>query len=131
MGKVKESVAVYDVEIPENRRLTIEVPREVPTGKTILTFTPASSTADAYKAVTTLRGLAKRMGSTLTVERFHEMQQEDLHIEEESKKVIPLLALRGSCKGIDTIDAYFTRKRADKAFEDGLVSDNPYKVQEK
>ena len=33
------------VEIPANRRLTIEVPREVPTGKTILTFTPAPETA--------------------------------------------------------------------------------------
>jgi len=33
------------VEIPANRKLTIEVPREVPTGKTILTFTPAPETA--------------------------------------------------------------------------------------
>ena len=31
------------VEIPASRRLTIDVPCEVPTGKTILTFTPASS----------------------------------------------------------------------------------------
>ena len=29
------------VEIPADRRLTIEVPREVPVGRTILTFTPA------------------------------------------------------------------------------------------
>jgi len=29
------------VEIPADRRLTIEVPREVPTGAVILTFTPA------------------------------------------------------------------------------------------
>ena len=28
------------VEIPADRRLTIEVPREVPAGRTILTFTP-------------------------------------------------------------------------------------------
>jgi hypothetical protein len=31
------------VEIPASRRLTIEVPREVPLGRTILTFTPARS----------------------------------------------------------------------------------------
>jgi hypothetical protein len=31
------------VEIPANRRLTIEVPHEIPTGRTILTFTPASA----------------------------------------------------------------------------------------
>ena len=29
------------VEIPVNRRITIDVPREVPTGPIILTFTPA------------------------------------------------------------------------------------------
>jgi hypothetical protein len=29
------------VEIPADRRLIIEVPRELPTGRTILTFTPA------------------------------------------------------------------------------------------
>jgi len=38
----------------------------------------------------------------------------------------PLLSLRGSCKGLDTMDAYFARKRADKAFEDGLTDVNPY-----
>ena len=30
------------VEIPDSRRLTIEVPREVPTGPVILSFSPAS-----------------------------------------------------------------------------------------
>jgi hypothetical protein len=30
------------VEIPVSRRLTIDVPREVPLGRTILTFTPAT-----------------------------------------------------------------------------------------
>jgi len=29
------------VEIPPDRRLIIDVPREIPTGKVILTFTPA------------------------------------------------------------------------------------------
>ena len=31
------------VEIPASRRLTIDVPREVPTGPVILTFTPAET----------------------------------------------------------------------------------------
>jgi len=30
------------VEIPASRRLTIDVPREIPMGKAVLTFTPAS-----------------------------------------------------------------------------------------
>jgi hypothetical protein len=32
-----------------------------------------------------------------------------------------LLALRGSCEGIDTLDAYFERKRADKRIEDEQI----------
>jgi hypothetical protein len=31
------------VEIPASRRLTIEVPREVPVGRAVLTFTPVSA----------------------------------------------------------------------------------------
>ena len=30
------------IEIPANRRITLEVPREVPTGRTIVAFTPAA-----------------------------------------------------------------------------------------
>ena len=29
------------VDIPANRRITLEVPRKIPTGRTIITFTPA------------------------------------------------------------------------------------------
>ncbi|GHU07273.1 hypothetical protein FACS1894151_01370 [Spirochaetia bacterium] len=32
------------VEIPVSRRLTIEVPRDIPAGRTILAFTPAADT---------------------------------------------------------------------------------------
>jgi hypothetical protein len=35
------------VEVPDNHRLTIDVPREVPAGKTILTFAPATTAEDA------------------------------------------------------------------------------------
>jgi hypothetical protein len=31
------------VDIPADRRITLEVPREVPEGRTILTFTPAET----------------------------------------------------------------------------------------
>jgi len=34
-----------------------------------------------------------------------------------SKQNISLLSLRGSCKGLDTMKAYFERKQADKALE--------------
>ena len=34
------------VEIPADRRLVIDVPREVPVGQVVLTFTPAVNSAD-------------------------------------------------------------------------------------
>jgi len=37
------------VDIPVNRRLTIDVPREVPTGRVILTFTKASAAAETLE----------------------------------------------------------------------------------
>jgi hypothetical protein len=40
-------------------------------------------------------------------------------LEEATKTDIPLLSLRGSCKGLDTMEAYFARKRADRTLEDG------------
>jgi len=46
------------------------------------------------------------------------------------KETVPLLALRGSCKGIDTMDAYFARKRANRAFEEGSAKNNPYRIAE-
>ena len=49
--KVKEDIQAFGevmtitqtVEIPDDRWLTIKVPPQVPTGETILTFTPSSS----------------------------------------------------------------------------------------
>jgi len=39
------------VEVPISHRLIIDVPREIPTGKTIITFTPASDrNADTVKS---------------------------------------------------------------------------------
>jgi hypothetical protein len=37
---------------------------------------------------------------------------------ETSQEYTSLLSMRGSCKGLDTMEAYFERKRADKALED-------------
>jgi len=41
---IKNMTITQTVEIPTNRRLIIDVPREVPTGAVILAFTPASIT---------------------------------------------------------------------------------------
>ena len=84
------------VEIPADRRLTINIPSEIPAGK-------------AQLEVRVIPFVKK---------------------DEKPKDATRLLALRGSCKGLDTMDAYLARKRANKAFEDGLTNDNPYKIKE-
>ena len=47
------------VEVPANRRLTIDVPREIPVGRTIIAFTPATDTTNKPQPS------AQREGSTL------------------------------------------------------------------
>jgi hypothetical protein len=76
------------VEIPENRRIFLDLPLDLPVGKAKVTVTPQTEkpSASVYEAATSLRGFAKKMGSTLTVERFHEMMREDKHLEEEKYK---------------------------------------------
>ena len=38
------------VEVPANHRLIVDVPREIPAGRTILTFTPATGVIDGEPA---------------------------------------------------------------------------------
>ena len=47
------------VEIPDHHRLTIDVPREVPAGKTIISFTPASETENPRYNVKALAAIAE------------------------------------------------------------------------
>ena len=78
------------VDIPASHRLVIDVPREVPQGPVILTFTPVAG------------------------------PRSDITAPEET--VPSLASLAGIDKGRDTLDAYFERKRADKAKEDAQIA---------
>ena len=69
------------LDVPANRRITLEIPPQIPVGKVQVLVTS---------------------------------------IEESENTEVSLMSLRGSCKGLDTLDAYFTRKRADKALEDRI-----------
>jgi hypothetical protein len=48
------------VEIPASRRLTIDVPREVPLGKNILTFTPAPKPESNPQTIEEVRQLLQK-----------------------------------------------------------------------
>jgi hypothetical protein len=73
------------VEIPADRRITLEVPREIPAGRVLLTFTPAPSDSFAagkskFRAARQkLRELCRE--STLTVESFLAMKDTDRVLE--------------------------------------------------
>jgi hypothetical protein len=72
------------VDIPADRRITLEVPREVPVGRTVLIFKPETETFDPIKAREAIKncsGLAKRMGINLSSDEFLEMRRRDRDIE--------------------------------------------------
>jgi hypothetical protein len=63
----------------------LELPLELPLGRAriAVTVTPeAAPSPVAYDAIEELRGLGKRLGSTLSVDRFLEMRREDIALEE-------------------------------------------------
>jgi hypothetical protein len=75
------------VEIPENRRLTIEIPREFPAGAAVLTFTPkpaypADKTAQTKldEAIKAACNLAK--GSRFSSEDLFEERRKDRALDE-------------------------------------------------
>ncbi|MDR1159513.1 MAG: hypothetical protein LBK69_02700 [Syntrophomonadaceae bacterium] len=75
------------VEIPENRRLTIDIPREFPASAAILTFTPKSAypadkTAQArlQKTVEKLQNLAKNC--SFSSEDLFEERRKDRALDE-------------------------------------------------
>ena len=74
------------IEVPENRRIFLDLPPELPFGKVRVSVFSLS--------------------------------------ENPQKKAGSLLSMRGSCKGIDTMDAYFARKQAEKVLENHKKESN-------
>jgi hypothetical protein len=69
------------------------VPVEAPAGraKITVTFETDETVPGRYAALENLRGIAKRMGSTLTVKQFLEMGREDVELEEKRyQKLFPV-----------------------------------------
>jgi len=89
------------VEIPVSHKLTIDVPPEVPAGRTEIIYFPALTGKERILEE------RKRIELTITPETMTN-----------EKTVKPLSSLAGIDKERDTMDAYFARKRADKEKED-------------
>ena len=83
------------VEVPASRRLTIDVPREIPVGKTILIFKPVAEEAvdrglglgngpriDPAEAIRRCCGITKRLGFTFSSDDFLAMRRQDKELED-------------------------------------------------
>jgi len=77
------------VEIPASRRLTIDVPREVPPGPAVLVLNPAAKpliTArekqKAMEAIEHCDGLFLRLGISLSTDEFLELRRRDKELED-------------------------------------------------
>jgi hypothetical protein len=79
------------VEIFADRRLVLDIPTEIPTGKTemMIVFSPLPKTQSGMSnrgshknAIEKARGIAKRKGATLTVDKFLRWNEEDIALEE-------------------------------------------------
>lgn len=91
------------VDIPANRRLTIDVPCEVPAGKTIIIFKPVTETSlymtaqdaidhslgfgsglriDPMEAINRCSGITKRLGFNLSSDDFLELNRQDKELED-------------------------------------------------
>jgi len=72
------------VEIPADRRLTIDVPPEIPAGKAVLTFKPVFEAPfiDPIEAIERCSGIAKQLGCTLSSDGFLAMRRKDKELED-------------------------------------------------
>jgi hypothetical protein len=75
------------VEIPASHKLYLDIPGNIPVGKakvTIVPFAepPAKPAPNPYEAIEQAAGFAKKLGSTLTVDKFLRWNEEDIALEE-------------------------------------------------
>jgi hypothetical protein len=72
------------VELPASHRLVLEVPRVIPSGRVRVTFTAEPDTTTGDNSLDRVTGELRELckGAALTVERFFEMKQEEIALED-------------------------------------------------
>ena len=107
------------VEVPASRRITIEVPREIPPGATIITFTPA--TLEATAASSSIKRkmteaeeleLINRNAESLNKEAMDALSYQDIDgFEEDFERLTAqdIAIIRGTTVPINIADIVFDR----------------------
>jgi hypothetical protein len=113
------------IDIPADHRVTLELPPDVPIGKAKIEYTIKPDKPEEYPLLKDKRFMGWVLGK-----KSDEIQEEDVKAFEslmgynkdpaQDDDVPPFASLLGIHEGLDTMDAYFARKRADKAREDEL-----------
>jgi hypothetical protein len=113
------------IDIPADHRVTLELPPDLPIGKAKIEFTIKPDTPKEFNLTKDKKYLEWIFGKSID-----QISEEEIKCLEYTmgynndpkykREVPPLESLRGINKGLDTMDAYFERKRADKAKEDEL-----------
>jgi len=74
------------INIPPDRRITLEVPREVPTGATIIAFTPAKSSAKSPEEIAARdRELFEKYADELNAEAEDVLSYQNMYMDELEK----------------------------------------------
>ncbi|MDR2701271.1 MAG: hypothetical protein LBB72_02430 [Spirochaetaceae bacterium] len=91
------------VEVPASRRLTIDVPREVPAGKAVLVFTPASAGREKMSEAQELElinrnaeWLNKQAEDTLAYQNLDAFEEDLERLTPQEAVKIPFAAIRGA-----------------------------------
>jgi len=73
------------IEIPPDRRITLEVPHEVPTGPAILTFTPAKAEVKPRMTEEEERAIFEKYADELNAEAKDVLSYQNMYLDEIEK----------------------------------------------
>jgi len=66
------------VEVPSNRRITLDVPQEIPTGAVILSFTPVKTTESITERLNTYyENHDSKLDDDIKAVNYHLLREED------------------------------------------------------
>ena len=73
------------IEIPPDRRITLEVPREIPAGPVILTFTPAKAEVKPRMTEEEERAIFEKYADELNAEAKDVLSYQNMYLDEIEK----------------------------------------------
>jgi hypothetical protein len=117
--------SIQTIDIPADHRVTLELPPDLPIGKAKIEFTIKPDKPkgfDLKKDKKYLEWIFEKSIDQISEEEIKCMEYTMGYNNDPKYKrdVPPLESFLGINEGLDTMDAYFERKRADKAKEDEL-----------